>query len=334
MAQPFDVRTLRLSGTAQFIAEPLYSGSMSFSSTAGGLLLYQRSFQTQLTWLDLGGNKLSKLGEPGYVSAPYLSPDGKYAVATVTDTRHGKQKLWLYDVNRGTSSPFTFGEGNDLYPAWSPDSRQVAFTSTRHGKEEIYVKPITGEGDEQLLLSMEGNAEADLWSSDGRYLLFDYYGKTALTEVWAVALSGERKPFPVAHGPGNENWGTFSPDGKWVAYSSDESGRAEVYVVRFPSGTGKRQVSTGGGINTYWPPGNELFFLEPNGQIAGTQLDIAGENLVVGRSRHLFGGRSLGNATGIFVAPDSKRWLAAFPVEEPNESPLTLITNWSATLKP
>jgi eukaryotic-like serine/threonine-protein kinase len=334
MAQRFDSRTLRLSGTAQFIAEPVYFGSMSFSSTAGGLLLHQRSFQTQLTWLDPGGNKLSKLGDPGYLSAPYLSPDGKYAMVTVTDPRRGKQKLWLYDVNRGTSSPFTFGEGNDQYPAWSPDSRQVAFTSTRHGKEEIYVKPVAGGGDEQLLLSAEGNAEADRWSSDGRYLLFDYYGKTNLTEVWALPLFGERKPFSVAHGPGNENWGTFSPDGKWVAYSSDESGRGEVYVVRFPSGSGKRQVSTGGGITSFWPQGKELFYTDADWHLAGVEVDIAGDNLVVGKARQLFGGRQLGNATGIFVAPDSKRWLAAFLVEEPNASPLILTTNWNALLKP
>jgi Tol biopolymer transport system component len=334
MAQPFDVRTLRLSGTARFIAEPVYFGSMSFSSTAGGLLLYQRSFQTQLTWLDPSGIKLSTLGDPGYVSAPYLSPDGRYAMVTVTDARQGKTKLWLYDVNQGTSSPFTFGEGNDQYPAWSPDSRQVAFTSTRHGKEEIYVKPVAGGGEEQLLLSAEGNAEADRWSSDAQYLLFDYYVKTNPTEVWALPLFGERKPFAVTHGRGNENWGIFSPDGKWVAYSSDESGRAEVYVVSFPSGGGKRQVSNAGGIASFWPLGKELFYMEPDGHVTGVELGTAGENLVVGKSRQLFGGRQFGNATGIFVAPDSKRWLAALPVEELNASPLILTTNWSPTLKP
>jgi eukaryotic-like serine/threonine-protein kinase len=334
MAQPFNVSTLRLSGTAHPIAESLYVGPMSFSTTAGGLLLYQRAFQTQLTWLDAAGNKLSNLGNPGYVSSPYLSPDGKYAMVVVTDPRQGKQKLWLYDLNRGTSSPFTFGEGNDQYPAWSPDSRQVAFSSTRHGKEEIYVKPVEGGSDEQLLLSAEGSAEPDRWSSDGRFLLYDYVGKTNGTDVWAVPLFGERKPFPVVQGPGNENWGIFSPDGKWIAYSSDESGRAEVYVVRFPSGSGKRQVSTGGGITSFWPPGKELFYAEPDSHIIGVELDTHTEILTVGKSRQLFGGRAFGGSFGLFVSPDSKRWLAALPVEEPNASPLILTTNWSATLKP
>jgi eukaryotic-like serine/threonine-protein kinase len=323
-----------LSGTPHPIAEPVYFGPTSFSSTASGLLLYQRSFQTQLTWLDPAGDKLSKVGSPGQVSAPYLSPDGKYAMVTVTDPRQGKQKLWLYDLSRGTSSPFTFGEESDQYPAWSPDSRQMAFSSTRHGKEEIYVKSVAGGSDEQLLLSAEGNAEPDRWSSDGRFLLYDYIGKTNGTDVWALPLFGDRKAFPVVQGPGNENWGIFSPDGKWVAYSSDESGRAELYAVRFPDGSGKRQLSTSGGIGSYWPTGKELFYTQPDGRVTGVELDTRGENLAVGNSRQLFGGRSLESTTGFFVAPDSKRWLVAFPVEQPNASPLILTTNWNATVTP
>jgi eukaryotic-like serine/threonine-protein kinase len=334
MAQAFNAKTLRLSGPAQFVAESVYSGPMSFSSTASGLLLYQRGFETQLSWMDSSGNKLSNLGEPGYISSPYLSPDGKYVMYSVTDQRQGKQKLWLYDLNRGTASPFTFGEGNDQYPAWSPDSRQVAFSSTRHGKEEIYVKPVSGGGDEQLLLSTDGYAEPDRWSPDGRYLLYDFVTKTNGTDVWALPLFGDRKPFPVVHSFANENWGIFSPDGKWVAYSSDESGRAEIYVVSFPNGGGKRQVSTVGGITSYWPAGKELSYLVPDWHVNGVEINTEGETLTVGKTRQLLGGRLFGNTTGMFPTPDSKRWLAAFAVEESNASPLVLTTNWSATLKP
>jgi Tol biopolymer transport system component len=333
MAQPFDTRTLRVSGTAHLVAESVYYGPLSFSTTPGGLLLYQRAFQTQLVWIDPSGRNLSTVGNPGYLSAPYLSPDGKYAIVTVTDPRKGKVKLWLYDLTRGTSSPFTFGEGDDQYPAWSPDNRQVAFTSTRHGKEDIYVKAVTGGSDEQLLFSGEGNAESDRWSSDGRFLLFDYYPKANATDVWALPLFGERKPFPVAHTAANENWGMFSPDGKWVVYSSDETGRAEIYAVPFPSGNGKWQVSTSGGIISLWPPGKELFYMTPDNHIIGVELDVQGGNLVVGKSRQLFGGRAFGSSTGFYVTSDSKRWLVALPVEEPNASPLILTTNWTATLK-
>jgi Tol biopolymer transport system component len=334
MAQPFDAGSLRLTETAHPIAESVFVSPMSFSTSPGGLMVYQKAFQTQLTWLDPSGNKLSKVGGPDHISNPYLSPDGRYAAYSVADLRQGKQKLWLYDLSAGTSAPFTFGEGNDQYPAWSPDSRQIAFSSTRHGKEEIYVKAIAGGSDDQLLLSVDGSAEPDRFSPDGRFLLFDYVTKTNGTDVWALPLFGDRKPFAVISSPANENWGIFSPDGKWVAYSSDESGRAEVYVARFPNGAAKRQVSTGGGVTSFWPQGKELFYLEPDWHMNGVEMNMAAENLTLGKTRQLFGGRLLGNTTGIFVAPDSKRWLAAFAVDEGNASPLILTTNWRAALKP
>jgi Tol biopolymer transport system component len=150
--------------------------------------------------------------------------------------RQKNQKLWLYDLNQGTASPFTFGEGDDLYPAWSPDGQQVAFASTRGGsQEDIYVKPVGGGSSEQLVLSDEGNKEPDRWSSDGRYILFDYTSKkTKATDIWALPMFGDRKAFPVVQSPAIDYYGMFSPDGKWVAYDSDESGRAEIYVVAFP----------------------------------------------------------------------------------------------------
>ena len=208
----------------------------------------------------------------------------------------------------------------------------MAFSSTRHGKEEIYAKPVAG-GDEQLLFSSDGNAEPDRFSPDGRFLLFDYVTKSNGTDVWTLPLSGERKAFPVVQSPANENWGIFSPDGKWVAYSSDESGRAEVYVVRFPSGGGKRQISTGGGITSFWPSGKDLFYIDPGASVIAVEVGTQRENLTVRKSREMFGGRRFGNSTGMFVAPDSKRWVVAFTVGEPNASPLILTTNWSATLK-
>ena len=333
MAQPFDLRNLRITGTGQRIAESVFTGDMSFSVTAGGLLLYQRAFQTQLTWFDPDGNKLSTVGPRGYVSSPYISPDGKYAIAAVTDPRQGRLKLWLYDLNRGTESPFTFGDGSEQYPAWSPDSQQVAFSSTRAGQEDIYVKPVGGGSQEQPLLTDPGEKEPDRWSSDGRYILFDYISKsTHGTDVWAAPLFGDHKPFPVAQGPGNDNWGVFSPDGKWVGYSSDESGRAEIYIVPFPGPGGKWQISTAGGIASFWPTSNELYYLTPDAHVMAVELEFQKANLVVGKSRQLFGGRAFGNAGGLFPGPDRKRWLVAFPVDEPSASPLILTTNWTAAL--
>jgi Tol biopolymer transport system component len=333
MAQRFDLRNLRVNGNPQRLAESV-TGDRSFSASAAGLLLYQRAFQTQLTWFDTDGNKLSTVGSPGYISSPYISPDGKHAVATVTDPRQGKLKLWLYDLNQGTASPFTFGAGTDQYPAWSPDSKQVAFSSDRAGQEDIYVKPVGGGSQEQPLLTGPGDKEADRWSSDGRYILFDHVSKsTHGIDVYALPLFGDRKPFPVAEGPGNETWGVFSPDNKWVAYSSDESGRDEIYVVPFPGPGGKWQVSTAGGIMPFWLSPKELLYTTVDAHVMAVELDFQGSNLVVGKSRQLFGSRAFMSSSGfLFPAPDRKRWLVAFPVDEPNASPLILTTNWPAAL--
>lgn len=332
MAQPFDVKRLHVTGAPQNVAESVFTGFASFSATANGLLLYQNAFQTQLTWFDTDGNKISTVGSPGYVSSPYLSPDGKHAIASVTDPRQGKFKLWLYDLNQGTASPFTFGDSNDQYPAWSPDSQQVAYSSNRTGQEDIYIKPVGG-GREQPLLTSTGDKEPDRWSSDGRYVLFDFVGKnTHGTDVWAMPLFGDRKPFPVAEGPGDENWGVFSPDHKWVAYASDESGRAEIYVVPFPGPGGKWQVSTEGAVTPFWTAANELSYVTPDAHVIATELQFQGSNLVVGKSRQLFGGRAFGSASGLYPASDGKRWLVAFPVDEANASPLVLTTNWTAAL--
>jgi hypothetical protein len=340
MAQRFDAKTLRTSGTPQRVTEGVATtngGSYqvsTYSISSTGLLLYRSSFQTQLTWADQAGKKLSTLGAPGYISAPYLSPDDRYALVTVSDARQTRSKLWLYEVASGTSAPFTLGEGDDQFPAWSPDSRQVAYTSARKGKEEIYLKPVGGGSQEQLLLSMEGGAEADHWSSDGRFLLFDYFGsQSAGGDIWAVPLFGDRKPFPVVQSPNNDVWGTFSPDGKWVAYQSDESGRGEIYVVPFPGPGGKWQISTGGALIPIWRSDKELFYLSADFRMMATSFNVKGTDFVVGKSRELFSGRAFGNISGADVTHDNKRWLMALPVDELNASPLVLITNWTATLE-
>jgi Tol biopolymer transport system component len=255
-------------------------------------------------------------------------------LVTVSDARQSRSKLWLYDVASGTGAPFTLGEGDDQYPAWSPDSRQVAYTSSRKGKEEVYVKPMGGGSREQLLLSMEGGAEADRWSSNGRYLLFDYFGsQSGGGDIWALPLFGDRKPFPVVQSPSNDVWGTLSPDDKWVAYQSDESGRGEIYVAPFPGSGGKWQVSTTGGLIPIWRSDKELFYLSADFRVIATSFEVKGTDFVVGKSRELFSGQAFGNGTGIDVTRDNKRWLLSLPVDDVNSSPLILITNWTETLK-
>jgi hypothetical protein len=146
-----------------------------------------------------------------------------------------------------------------------------------------------------------------------------------------MPLFGDRKPFPVAHSSGNENWGTFSPDGKWVAYSSDETGRAEIYAVSFLGPEGKWQISTKGGITSFWLPGNRLAYMWADG-VTETEVTAQGDRLIVGKSRQILTGAAYGTSTGLYPDWQRKRWLIAQQVAEPNASPLILTTNWLSTL--
>ena len=205
LAQPFDARSLRTTGSAQSVAESVCRRLQFLGvwqrvvvvSTSLPVTAHLDGFRGQESFLRSAIRATS--------SSPYLSPDGRYAMVTVLPPGQKNQKLWLYDLNQGTASPFTFGEGDDLYPAWSPDGQQVAFSSTRGGsQEDIYVKPVGGGSSEQLVLGDEGNKEPDRWSADGQYILFDYTSKkTKATDIWALPMFGDRKPFPVVQSRGN-----------------------------------------------------------------------------------------------------------------------------------
>jgi eukaryotic-like serine/threonine-protein kinase len=341
MAQSFDLGSLQATGSAVTVAESAEPGPFSFSAAQGGLLLYVQTSKTQLTWVDREGKRLSPVGEPGYLSSPYISPDGKYAMASVTDHQLRRRKLWLFDLQRGTANPFTFGAGDDLYPVWSPDGRQVAFASVRENdQEDVFLKPVSGGGSEEPLLTQKGDKEPDKLSPDGRFLLFDYKPAQRY-EIWVLPMFGDRKPFPFIQGKGTHAWATFSPDGKWVAYESDESGQSEIYVVPFPDRGGKWQVSKAGGAQVFWPRGKELFYITNDFQMIGLEYEVQGKNFLAGKERRLFEGESVDTSLSINpdasgsvdVDPDGKRWLITLPVDELNASPLILKTNWVAGLK-
>jgi Tol biopolymer transport system component len=342
MAQPFDPDRLTLSGDAMPVAEQVQKEVASavgvFAASDTGVLIYQTGGEvigSSLFWRDRTGKQTSVLGDrAGYMDLR-LSPDHQKVAVSMLDPRVGPPDIWIYDVARGLRSRFTFDPAADRWPVWSPDGTRVAFSSNRTGLFKLYVRSYAGSGTEEPVLESDRDQILDDWSPDGRYLLYETRGdpKTR-TDVWAVPLIGDRKSFPVLQTAYREVEAMFSPDGHWVAYNSDESGRSEVYVTSFP-GPGRRwQVSATGGVQPRWSrTGKEIFFDGPGERLMAAAVSAQGDTFDVGRIEPLFEVRSQRPGNVFDVTPDGQRFLVNTASESQSSAPMTLVVNWPAALR-
>jgi Tol biopolymer transport system component len=341
LAQRFDAKRLQLVGEAVPLADPVGRFLMlpSFSVSTNGVLMYHpgvQSQQSQLTLLDRKGNATGTLGEPGTFGASVFSPDGKRVALTITDYTKSTNAydLWISDL-RGFRTRLTFG-GVSHSPVWSPDARRVAFA--REGK--MYWKAADGAGDEEPLASVGENPSPTGWSPDGRYILYDVRteGQNGY-DIWVLPLpsaGGDSKPYPFLNTPANERGGIFSPDGRWVAYASNETGSNEVWVRPFPpSKQGKWLVSKGGVSGTAsWPrDGKELHYVAPDGSVIVVPV-TANPVFQAGEPTVLF--KRPANAGILDAAPGLKTFLAVVPVAAAASAPepFTVVLNWMSLLKP
>ncbi len=283
-SQPFDPVRLQLTGTPMPIAEKIIAtaGVAALSTSAAGSIVYRTgpsAAQHQFVWFDRHGTPLEKIAgsDVGTGSTSALSPDARRLAVTRIS---GTSDIWLLDISRGVPSRFTFDPAFDLAPAWSPDGRQIAFTSNRRGPSQwgLYLKAVDGVKPEEILVE-EGNSPTD-WSPDGRFVLYEI-GRGPLDpqrDVWALPLERPRKPFPVLATRFNETGAQFSPDGKWIAYQSDASGQAEIYVQPFSVPARETQglpVTNGGGRVARWRrDGKELFYLAPDNRLMCVPIDL------------------------------------------------------------
>jgi len=342
VAQHFDTGNFALGGDAFPVVEQIQlatdRGNAFFSVSPGGMLVYQAGGlgnKAQLTWFDRDGKQLGTLGGPGQVFGPVLSPDGKRVVASISGPT-GKASLWMLDVARGISSRFTFTDSSDSWSVWSPDGKQVAYSSNRAGRLEIYLKPANGVESEQPIVTGEGESMPTDWSRDGRFIAYQTQSQsTKKFDIWIVPTTGDRKPYPFIATEADEDEGAFSPDGRWFAFSSNESGRREVYVVPFPGRGGKWQVSSSGGEWPLWVAnGTELDYQSLDHKWMAVEVNGKGNDFSIGATQTLFGGKPLpsGSPLGVNVTPDGKK--ALIPVETEGAAvPFTLVTNWKADLK-
>jgi dipeptidyl aminopeptidase/acylaminoacyl peptidase len=348
MAQPFDATRLALAGDPVPVAERVgsFRDGAYFSASANDVLVYRTAdTDSQLTWFDRQGAMSGRASEPGGFRAVSLSPDGTRAVASRTHPLDPtKADLWLFDLSRGGGAiRLTLGTGTAVSPVWSRDGKRIAFT---FNNSSLRQKLASGEGDEEELLrsNSTGSLWANSWSPDGRFLLYVGYAASALgagSLDLGVLPSHDRKPVPFMRDAGGfqENQGQFSPNGRWVAYVSNQSGQSEVYVrefaTDFSSGSasigGSVLVSRGGGSAPRWRgDGREIFYLAPNGKMMAVAVG-PGQEFRVGTPTPLFqtpSGAIVGDVTA-----DGKRFLMIAPVGPSASVPFTVVLNWTAGLK-
>ena len=274
LAQPFDAGSLKLKGDPFPIVDDVAAGGGTSSnadfSTSRSTLIFRGGAAgglTQVLVLDREGREVQAIGEPMNVYNISLSPDGR----RVATSRGANVDLWITDIARGVSSRFTFDPALDITPVWSPDGSKIAFNSDRGGRDAIYIKDSDGVQAESLLAGSAERIGIGDWSRDGRYLAVIAGGTEA--GIYVIDLQGDKKPRPVVVGPFVETDPRFSPDGRWLLYSNDESGRREVYVQSVQAGSGKWQVSTDGGRDPRWSrDGKEIYFIASNNRLMAVDV--------------------------------------------------------------
>ncbi|MCA1573001.1 MAG: protein kinase [Acidobacteria bacterium] len=342
IAQRFDADELQLTGEPFPIAERVaFNPGLSrgaFSVSENGVLAY-RSGSGQINqplWFDRGGKQIGSLGAAGLYFTLRLSPDETRAAVDLTDTQTGTEDIWLFDLSRGIPSRFTTDPANDSNPLWSPDGSRIVFTSNREGVRNLYQKIASGGGNEEVLLKSTEEKVPDDWSSDGQFIVYQTINRKTKWDLWVLPMSGDRQPFPFLQTEFNEQAAQFSPDGKWIAYSSDESGAPEVYVQTFPASGGRWRVSTDGGRQPRWRrDGKELFYITADGKLMVVDVKL-GATFEADVPQTLFGTRVLtlpSFRNQYAVTADGQRFLINLMIEETSATPISIVVNWTADLK-
>jgi Tol biopolymer transport system component/predicted Ser/Thr protein kinase len=326
MAQPFDAGKMMLNGDPHVVAEQVADNGINhhheFTAANGRLIYRSLSPDSQLTWLDRNGKSLEVFGDAHRYGTFQLSRDQKRIVIEQLDADGRGDDLWLVDRGRNVTTRFTFDPASDVTPVWAPDSTRVAFLSMRD-RGDVFMADASNPTNVMRLTNLHSSDMTPTsWSPDGESLLMDRQvpGKSDF-DIWVYSFrTHELKPFIATQF--SETSATVSPDGTRIAYRSEEAGRGDIYVASYPSLSGRRQVSSGGGWNPHWrPDGRELYWVGA----AGAQLvafDVTKDEAV---PQPLF--RYLGYDYS--VAPDGQRFLTEEPIEDPTHVPLTLVTGWS-----
>ena len=345
LAQRFDAAAGALAGEAVRISDSIASdaafNSSAISASDTGLIAYRAGSANELSWVDRAGKTMQILtfAEHGPQNCPELSPDARRVA--MDRTVGGNRDIWIYELTRSIATRFTVQGGIDATPIWSPDGKWILYRSNRAGTNQLYLKPAIGVGAEENLKTGDLSSGAGDWSPDGKTILFSVADPATGIDLWGLRLEGDRKPFPVVKTSFEERDPQFSPDGKWIAFASNESGRPEVYVQAFPAAEGKTQVSSSGGTQARWRrDGRELFYVASDGMLMAVPIGATrpGQPIEAGAPAPLFRARVSSAGGGLLrqqytVSADGKQFLINAISEEAARAPITIIANWRG-LKP
>lgn len=333
----FDPSSGTVSGSANVVADVLgfqpstfwtaltvaNNGTLVYNSTAGAAL-------SVLTWMDRSGKELGTVGGPAIQCNPSLSPDGSRVAVDISDPKANNVDVWLESTSGGTNSRFTFNPEEEVAAVWSRDMKTIAYRSNLSSGVGLLLKAATGLESEQQILQAPGTDDyiTNSWPPDDLKVLVTHTSSSG-AHLELVSLA-DRKSTQIVLGKGSETNGQISPDGKWLAYASDESGNWEIYVSTFPGGAGKWQVSRGGGTEPRWRgDGKEIFYLGPKGMMTAVPVSTDGA-FSTGTPAPLFQfhGRAAISSTDVFsydVTKDGKRFLVNRYVKPGKITPLTIV---------
>jgi len=339
-SQPFNANRLQLTGEAVLVADQVgrFLNLPSYSVSTNGVLIYHPGAlyeaTSQLTWFDRQGHATGTLGEPSApTSLVRVSPDGTRVALTISDYAKSTRDIWVFDIGSGRRTRLTF-DGQSQYPVWSPDGSRIVF-ARRGGK--LFRKNADGTGDEEPLPAAGQDPIPTSWSRDGRYLLYTVSGAAGSTDIWVLPLEGDSKPFAFLSTPSAQGNAVFSPDGRWVAYPSNETGAVEIYVRPFPpSNRGKWLVSNGAsrlGPPSWRQDSRELYYMAADRSVVAVQV-TADSVFHHGEPKALFKPPSTASYLS-GVMPDGNRFLVYLRtnVTPPSSPPFTVVLNWQAGLK-
>jgi len=350
MAQAFDAERLKVSGQKFLVAEHAGHNTPGLSAVAAsrtGTIAYAGSILAngRLTWFDRSGNPLVSAGPEGDYIDFRLSPDDRSLAASLVDPKAATVAIWMTDLARGSTSRFSSAGLPIASPVWSRDGTQLVYKSNPNGAGNQFVRRSAGGGGrEELVLTFEAELAAQMrganilptdWSPDGEYILFVVSAPDSGNDLWILPLAGDKKPFKFLATPAEEMHGNFSPDDHFVAYTSSESGRFEVYVQTFPLSDRKWQVSTDGGYEPRWrADGHEIYYLSEDRKLMTVSVG-AGPSFEV--PKLLFQTRVpagvTANRTHYVPSRDGRRFLVNTQTGDPSPTPVTVVLNWTAGLK-